>query len=144
MKTGPASVGLAIFCILAISSQVPTALGAPVRISGDVRTVSCTGVQSGFTGQVAFYAKTRFSIGDPTFECNDDQTTTVVGTRTGIHKDRLIEWSVTVSIIDPSGVIVAENFDSGGKSKGNLTATVTATFDTMSVTGSLEWFRLEG
>jgi len=139
---GFASVSLAVFCFLAVGWQVPLPLAAPVRSSSHVESVSCMGLSGGFTGRAAFHYKSRYIVGDPTYECNGDGTTTVNGTLTGVHvhKDRLVEWSVNVTIVDASGVIVAENFDSGGRENGNLMVTVTATFGPMNVTGTLEWF----
>ena len=128
--------------VIASALAVPMVTGAPVRSSSHVLSISCMGLSSGFTGQAVFYFRSRYSVGDPTFVCDDNQTTTVVGTLTGVHvhKDRLSQWSVNVSIIDTGGVVVATNSESGGRENGNVNAIVTATFDTMSVTASLEWF----
>ncbi len=145
MIAGLSSVGLAVFYLLAVGWQVPLPLGAPVRSSSNVEGVSCLALSGGFTGRAAFHYKSRYSVGDPTYECNGDGTTTVNGTLMGVHvhKDRLVEWSVNVTIVDASGVIVAKNFDSGGRENGNLIVTVTATFGPMNVTGTLEWFPTE-
>src|SRR6266567_7903244 len=100
MIAGLSSVGLAVFYFLAVGWQVPVPLGAPVRSSSNVEGVSCLALSGGFTGRAAFHYKSRYSVGDPRYECNGDGTTRVNGTLMGVHvtKDSLVDCTVRVRI----------------------------------------------